>query len=277
MTDRPTLPAERMYWTILEGTGWKRSGVLPAEFLTLFEEEAPIDVTNIHAVCVPLADGGLAVCGVERREMEAVSASELSLTPAGLPSFLHGRAAASEFNLLVGAFEPSSIRIARARRHLVAAAVVLGCASMIALGLERRTSRWEAIGRSALVGTEVLMDGVFENDDGSRSAVARLDDELDRLGRVRLAFAEGNLPRDAGAPLGALLRAWPTGVPSTPNTIAVAPSGVTVSVSVEGDAAPFLRAFHAPEGWSLDEPRLSAADAVTRLTLHMRPSTEEQR
>ena len=50
-------------------------------------------------------------------------------------------------------------------------------------------------------------------------------------------------------------------------------AGASVSVTVEGNAAPFLSALKPPPGWAMDEPHLSSVDALTRLTLHLSPPT----
>jgi hypothetical protein len=52
----------------------------------------------------------------------------------------------------------------------------------------------------------------------------------------------------------------------------VSEAGATVSVSVEGDPTPFLKAMKPPPGWGMDEPRLNSADKLTRLTLQLRPA-----
>jgi hypothetical protein len=96
---------------------------------------------------------------------------------------------------------------------------------------------------------------------------------MDVMRAKRLADAASQLrpPPDAAVALGAVLRAWPSGVSSKPQSLLVSESGATVSVTVQGDATPFLRAMKPPAGWTQDEPRLNSADSLTRLTLQLRP------
>jgi hypothetical protein len=61
---------------------------------------------------------------------------------------------------------------------------------------------------------------------------------------------------------------------SANTTVAVSGSSASVSGSVEGDPAPFLKALRPPAGWTMDEPRLNRADAVTRLTMQLRPADD---
>jgi hypothetical protein len=86
----------------------------------------------------------------------------------------------------------------------------------------------------------------------------------------RDAMSKAAPPPDASLALAAVLNAWPANVPSKPQSISVGQSGVLISVSVEGEAAVFLKAFSPPPGWTLDEPRLNTADKVTRLALQLR-------
>ena len=145
MTDRPTWPAERFYWAVLDAPGAGRPGELPPGLSAMLEDDAPIRACDVHAVGVPLAGDRLAVCAAERRELADLPAGVLSLCPAGLPAFLEGEGVAPDrFNLLVGMYEPRPYRLARIRRHAVAAAVVVLCGLLVCVGLLRREAHWRA-------------------------------------------------------------------------------------------------------------------------------------
>lgn len=267
MTTHLTWPAERFYWTVLDAPGWKRAGELPVGLHPMLDDDVPADAGDLHAVCVPIPDGRLAVCAARRTALAALSPSLLSLTPDSAPPFVG--CDAGQFNLLVGAFEPVPLRRARLRRHSLAAATILLCGTLVAVGLHRRASRWDALADSARGAATQLAT--------AHSPTGNADDlaaEANRLRGSREVMARAAQPPDAALVLAATLQAWPAQVPSKPQSIALSPTGVTISVSVEGDAAPFLRSFTPPAGWSLDEPRLNATDTVTRLTLHMRPAKE---
>lgn len=182
--------------------------------------------------------------------LAGLSPSFLSLTPHSVPLFIGGDA--GQFNLLTGAFEPTPLRKARLRRHSLAAATVFLCSLLAAVGLYRRALGWDSMAESARSAAAQL--AAAHSPTGSPDELAA---EAKRLRGSREAIARATQPPDAALVLAATLQAWPAQVPSKPQSIAVTPTGVTISVAVEGDAAPFLRSFTPPAGWSLDEPRLS--------------------
>lgn len=268
MTSRLSWPADRFYWALLDVPGVKRNGELPAGLLPMLEEDAPTDTVDLHAVCVPLADGRLAVCATEKAELSEVPSEVLALTPDLLPPFIDSPGVTPErFNLLVGSFEPRPIRAARIKRHAFAAVAVLLCGLLVATGLHRRASRWSERAESARVAAVRLADTISP---GGRPE--ELASEAARLRGTRDVLAKAAPPPDASLALAAVLHTWPANVPSKPQSISVGQSGVSISVSVEGDAAAFLRAFSPPPGWTLDEPRLNTVDKVTRLALQLRPA-----
>jgi hypothetical protein len=268
MTQRLSWPSDHFYWALLDVPGVKRTGELPVGLLPMLDEDAPIDSADLHAVCVPIADGRLAVCAIEKSELSVVPPDTLALTPDALPPFIESPGITPErFNLLVGSFEPRPIRTARIKRHAFAAAAVLLCGLLIAVGLHRRAARWGERAGSARSAAARLAEIVSP---GGRPE--ELATEAARLRGTRDALAKAAPPPDASVALAAVLHAWPANVPSKPQSISVGQSGVSISVSVEGDAAAFLKAFAPPPGWMLDEPRLNTADKVTRLALQLRPA-----
>lgn len=231
----------------------------------MLEEDAPADVGDLHAVCVPLADGRLAVCAAERSELADFASTFLTLTPESLPSFLEGKAEPGHFNLLVGEFEPRPLRVARTKRHAFAAATALLCGLLVGVGLSRRAEHWNALAESARAAAAQLA--------ATASPTGKPDDlaaEARRLRGAHDALAKAAAPPDAALSLAAVLHAWPANLPSKPQSVSISPGVTTISVAVEGDAAAFLRSFEPPAGWTLDEPRLNSTDSVTRLSLQLR-------
>lgn len=266
MTTHATWPTDRFFWAVLDAPGLKRAGVLPIGLLPMLEEEAPVDAIDLHAVCVPLRDGGLAVCAAEQAALSEVQPATLSLTPESVPPFLEGRVAPERFNLLLGAFEPRPIRARRVKQHAFAAATVLLCGLLVAIGLHRRASRWESLADSARAAAAELA--------AAHAPTGRPEDlaaEANRLRATRESLAKAVAPPDGALALASVLHAWPASVPSKPQSISVSPAGISVSVSLEGDPAAFLRGFTPPPGWALDEPRLNTAANLTRLSLQLRP------
>lgn len=268
MTPHRVWPAERFYWAEYEVPAVRRAGELPPGLLTMLAEDAPADAAGLHAVCFPLAGGRLAVCAAERAALDELDPCVRTLSPESIPTFIESAGIGpDEINLLVGAYEPAPIRKRRFARHALAAAALLLCGALVCTGLHRRAAHWETRTR-------------FANDEVARIAAAispvlgpaDLAHEAARLRRSREALAKAVLPPDASAVLASVLHAWPADVPSRPQSLSVTPSGVSISVALEGDAAAFLTAFAPPEGWRLDEPRLNSSENVTRLSLHLRRS-----
>lgn len=266
----PRWPAERFFWSVLEAPGWKASGALHAALLERFGEELPVDMATVHAVGVPMGDGTVLACAVPVDELAGLDPGALSLTPVDVPAFVHtsdGPLLAEQLNLLVGVWEPRPIRQARMRRHVFAAATVALCGLLAAVGFSRRAahddaSRSFAASESKRVLSSVLPGGMIET----------LEAELKKVEFAAGVQRQVGRGADAGIALGDLLKGWPKDVPSKPQAIAVTPSSATVSVAVEGDPSPFLRAIKGPDGWAMAEPRLNAADNITRLTLQFQPA-----
>jgi hypothetical protein len=219
---------------------------------------------------VPLVEGRLAVCAAERSELASLPADTLSLTPECLPAFLECEGVAPDrFNLLVDSFEPRPLRVARIKRHAVAAGVVLLCGLLLAVGLHRRASHWRELADHANAAAAQLAGAIGPTDRPADLAAAAA-----RLRGTRDALAKAAPPPDASLSLAAVLRAWPSSAPSKPQSISISPTAVAVSVSMEGDPAAFLKAFAPQTGWTMEEPRLNTADRVTRLSLQFRPVRE---
>jgi hypothetical protein len=186
------------------------------------------------------------------------------LAPESLPGFAGSALDPDSLNLLVGRHEPAALRRARVRAHLVAATLVLIIAAAVALGLSRRASILKTVAEESVAETQrVLQRGGFGGPE-------QLHLELLRARRLAEAGARVRPAPDAALALEGVLRAWPAAASAKPQTLAVNDSGAALSVSVEGDATPFLRAFVPPAGWSLDEPRLNATEAITRVSLQLR-------
>jgi hypothetical protein len=259
-------PAERFYWSLLEAPQWKKAGPLPAGLLQALEEDIPLAPEELHAVGVSAGDGTLLVCAARADELESLDADLLTLCPEALPEFAPAGVDASSLNLLVGAKEPLPIRRARTRRHSARAAAVALIVGLLSIGLARRAEHFDSLAQRAKGASAAAVQKLLPG--GTPDSLAL---EVNRARRVAESSARVRPAPSAAAALAAILRAWPTQVPSKPQSLTVAESGATVSLSVEGDPTPFLKAMKPPPGWSMDEPRLSASDKLTRLTLQLHP------
>jgi hypothetical protein len=258
-------PTERFYWCLLEAPHWKRPGPLPPGLRALLEDDVPVPVDSLHAVGTPL-DGRVLACAVESATLASLPADAASLTPEAIPPFAPAIDPAS-LDLLVGAFEPRPLRRARLRRHLAWAGAVLAGSALVSIGLLRRAEMWDRAGASARAAARAMLDPTLPV-----SSADGLAFELARTRRLAESAARIKPAEDAAESLESLLRAWPSSVSSKPLSLALSESSTTISVAIEGDATPFLKAMKPPPGWSMDEPRVNAAESVTRLTLQLRPA-----
>ncbi|MCC6678155.1 MAG: hypothetical protein IT436_13520 [Phycisphaerales bacterium] len=271
-----TWPPERFYWALLDAPGLKcrggRAFPLPPGLLAELADHVPQPIEEMWVVGTHAGNGQMLVCAARRGELAEVEVTARSLTPTALPPGVDGGLAAllPALNLLVGEFEPAPLRRERWRWHRARALVVVVLVGLVVTGMARRTSHWSKVAHTAEQARAKLAADLLGPLSHPAEANLALDAEIDRLRAA--ARNRPTLPRDASVQLVSLLNAWPATVPSKPQSVAVNDSGVSVSVSVDGDAAPFLSAFKAPNGWSLDEPRLNKAGEVTRMTLRLRPT-----
>ena len=275
-------PPERFFWSFIDtegmvhtsarGTPLNRAArALPPALLGELQDVVPVPVESLHAVYVPSLRGdGMVVCAVDSAELEALhTGPALTLAPSSLPPFLDGACDPSCINVLVGRYEPAMITSLR-RRPIVTVAIGLALvAVLLAAGLARRSSVWSAeSGRAATQYADVL---------AAVNADPRDPMPLEReLAQARRAADPDSVPAatpDAALVMAKVLDAWPTKVESQPRAIAVRPGSAALTVELAGDARPFLEAFHAPAGWTLDEPRVTSARGITTLNLVLRPGS----
>jgi hypothetical protein len=203
------------------------------------------------------------VCAASRDALACLEPGTLSLKPASLPEFAPSASSADDLELLVGNLEPRPFRQARLRRHAIALIAVLACAATVSFGLLRRTQLLQQTADEADHATASVL---------RQAGVSRdsLNLEVAQLRRIAHPQVNADPSTDAALAMGSLLVLWPAQVPSKPQSIAINASGIAIAVTVEGDASRFLEAFRPPAGWTLDEPRLNTAGAVTRLNLQLR-------
>lgn len=262
-----SLPPEKLCWAVLNAPGWSRHGALPPGLRAALTDELPMS-EPLHAVGVPLRDSTILVCAATVASIRALDGDTLTLTPSTLPAFaasLPGAPDPAALNLLVGEFEPHAYRRVRWRGHAMAAATVLLCAALVALGLGRRSNAWRAEATQARNAESALL----------RTALPEGEDPTIALANLRRAAAAAARPSstpDAATDLAAVLAGWPVSASCVTHSIAVGSDGASVSVALDNDPAEFLRALRPPPGWTLDEPRLNAAGDSTRVSLRLRRS-----
>ncbi len=321
-----TLPPDRLYWSILDvppGTRI-RPGPLPIGLRPLFEEDVPLEpaaagsiaaenahsASDLHVVCTPLSRGRVLACGAPRAQLlEAATSTEHprpveTLTPACFPAFIDHEllqsAAPSEqpsttdastlaasLNLLIGDLEPSHLRAARLRRHIILLVAALLACAFILIGLERRIQHDHALAAQSLAAADTRLEDLGRSLNlPVRLTPATLPSVVAIAQRSADAAARLHAPTDTAPHLAALLAVWPrppaTNDPLPPwvciiQSLHVDADSIGITCSVEGDTPLFLKSLSAPPGFTLDEPRLTSAGRSTRLATNKRdqPNTGE--
>ncbi len=259
-------PAKSFYWAEVEGLGWSKYGPLPFGLLATLADEFPVPIERLHAVGVPIQGGRLLVCACERDTLQQVDPALIELKPETVPPGVASNANCDRLNLLVGDFEPAAIRWARRSRHLHLAVTALVCVTAISIGLMRRaTLANTAASQTDKAATALLTD--FTSDRREQG----MTQQLQGMKTIIELTTRAKIAPDAAVGFEALLKAWPAEVPCKPQSVTVSGDGISLGVVVEGDPAPFLKAFSPPATYSLDEPRVTSAGPVTRLSLHLSP------
>lgn len=275
-----TIPPENLYWSIVECPAWVKPGIPPPGVLSEFLLDCPVEADQLHAIACALDEHHVLVYAIEREELSRLAAgseagaSLTSLAPASLPAFVGAPVNTQHLNLLVGMFEPGPVRRARTLRHAVRASGILAVALLLSIGLVRRERASTIESKAARAATAALLESV--------SPGLRPRDLTSTLNGYREAAKAATAlkpPTDAALAFARLLAAWPTSQPIKPQTIGVSEQGVSIALVVEGDPASFIKAFKAPEGYTLDEPRLNAVAGtgggglpLTRMNLQLKPT-----
>lgn len=257
-------PADRFYWSVMEAPGVAmRAGPVAPWVLATLEDDIPISLEDVWAVGASGLDGSFIVCAARRSELEALADNVESLSPRIVPGFADVEPV--QFNLLVGAFEPRRQVRARVRRHALGATAVVVSAALVSVGMQRRAEVWRADAGAARSHAREIIASVAPIEFWTRDDMA-----LELSERQAAAPAEVKPPGDASLALAAIVTRWPTEIRSKAQSISATGDSASLSVTVQGDSAAFLSKLKVPEGWRLEEPRLSGADGVTRITLELR-------
>lgn len=257
-----TIASSKVFWSVVDAPG-VRAGPLPEGLWVTLEDEVPIPIDLLWAICIPVDQDTLAVCAILRTELDAVLPGTLRLTPDRAPEFITLDPA--RFNFFIGMYEPTSIRRTRLHRGLAIAAAILFGAGVVAIGFTRRAAAWYNEAVAARQATAAIIAAT------ATSPTWTQDNLVLELQQRQLAVTtEEVVPADAAEALAAVIARWPTHAPSSPQSISATGTAASISVTVPGDAQAFLAALSPPPGWTLDEPRLAAVDKATRLNLELR-------
>lgn len=257
-----SLPPERFYWCLIHGSPWRGAGQLPIGMMPMLADEVPIDTELLHAVGAPAEDGSLVVCAMPRDELDDLTAGPLSLTPSKLPDTLGASGVdAQSVELLVGDYEPRAVRRARSARSAIVAVTIALCSIAVTLGLHRRADDARSLARRAASELASIDTASI----GSALAARRaLQEELART----------PLRRDITGDLALLLADWPIDQGQL-RSVSIDGDQVNIAATTEFDAAALIAAVRAPTGWAADEPRVTSAGEVARVSISMRPLSKD--
>ena len=273
------IPAERLYWAVLDPKPLGRTAIARTECGYLFEDALPVPIESVHASYRWLADGRVVACGIDRAALEAMDRfGALTLVPASVPApvlaAIGPNAAASlvprDLNLLTGPFEPQAVRAARRRLLVTAASIAALVAVIIGWGVVRRG---DALERATDRVEERRMEILKAAYAGDRSASAlppeyRLVGELRQLTSTR----SSSLPPlfDAGPSVAALVAAWPQEADARCDAISVTERSASIRGTAK-DSAVMSRleeAYRAVPGWSMQaSPQFSSGSSGLSFTI----------
>ncbi len=282
------LEPNRFYWGELETTNVGGSGTRGRHRTNqlgfLLESVLPVPIESVHAVFLPLAEGRVLGCAMDREQLARRSASAISLGPSAIPEFAGiGNSAgqvdstANSINLLVREFEPASVRRARSQWRAQAAVLLALCAFLIAIGLERRTRAAHADARASLAAVEdVYEQNLGPSESWNQPPAALLLSELRRLRQATAARAEVEEPQDASSALADVLARWPEELEMRTDSIQARHDRITLAARLPDSASAerLERALGDIVGWRTGQRMLRRSRDNIELTLPLTRETE---
>ncbi len=249
-----------------------------------FEGDLPIAQDELHAVGV-LIRNTVVFCATERRHLAELPSHQLTLSPDKLPDFVRAAAGPAlqpiHFNLLQAEFEPLPLRSIRSRVWNLL--TLTACISMLltAAGLWRRSNAWASELGERAIATTTAAEQMYPGDRlAAQDAVRRAKQELADAEALRsLAPAEPmkDAPADCAVTLASLLARWPRSTAGETESfqtevLSLTDSSISATVLTNADARGFLDQLKAPDGWTMQQPRLSQSPSGVRLAVQMTKS-----
>ena len=274
------LPSERFFFAALDTAALDspRAKRDPTRLGYLFESTLPLPIEAVHAVYVPAGPDRVLACGMPTDALREAAAGALTLGPSGLPGFVQDLGVNPDaINLLTGVFEPRPVK--RARRSLMvhAAAALVLCTALLALGMERRARVHLQQAAATHNAVETVYQAVLPPQTGrARPDAVRLTTELRRLRQTRSNRAGPVF--DAADQLAALLAFWPDDLTlqTTSLTVTEPRSTVVATTANPDDAQVLINALAVAPGQRVHDSRAARSRDGTevRLTLEPTPISE---
>ncbi len=275
--EQPALPADRFYWAVLDTSLLpRRLRRNPRQLGFLFESVLPVPLDDVHAVYLhPLGVESGAQraigCGLAKAELDQRDARAIVLSPRELPAFIREATGqdvnALQFNLLVGLYEPTVVRRARARFAWLASLILLAAAMLVSAGLLRRARGFDAASESTSLAQRQIYKSLLSTTDSAAPAGAgqpdslRLTAELRRLRQTRRQDVEAFSSENIAIVMEQLLEHWPLGLHLQTESITVADSTISINVQLPSsdDAQKLTDALAAMEQRRFDQPGVRSA------------------
>lgn len=279
-------PPEDFYWAILDASALPRSRSGRTEQLGyLFEAFLPVAIEDVHAVYrrLPGRNGAqrYVACAAPRQRLEAEVNGALTLAPAALPACIDADVDPASLNLLNREFTPLAVRVGQRRWGVFAILILVACAALLTVGLERRTQAT----RAEATRTRAAALAVLEDTLGpvARESVGtafpperRLLAELRLLEQTRSAAAPVTTGSNAAFELAALLERWPKEGHVEAQSLSITESAIALLAQVPtmSDAQRLADALDSPPGWRLPQPETRSRRGSVAVTLRFEPAPE---
>lgn len=285
------IPADQFYWSVLEAPRTS-AGVRPrsttrrtAVWLYAFEDVLPVPVDSIACAFLKAGDKVVA-CGLPVAVLTAlVGPRTHTLHPDSIPAWILDETTAKanakdgtppsprRLNLLTHSHEPHTVRRARRRLVLHAAAMTTCLLAILTLGVERRLAELNARTADANQLIDSAYARVLPPSASGQPRAVRLASELRALERLAVRPSDtssrpgGRQPVetsdfDAALALSQLLALVPD-MHLACDSLDVTPARATLvaTVPTTEDAQRLAKAFDQAGAWQLRQPQVSAENA----------------
>lgn len=279
-----SLPASQFYWAIIDGsmvTGPRRKSRLGY----LFEQTLPVPIEDVHAVYTSLPDGQIIACGMEREELRKEIAREdgpelLELSPNEVPAVIQADVSTYMLNLLVGDFEPCSVRRQRARARRQVVIVALICCALIVNGVHRRIAAMKDTIDAAYAARDELVAEVLPENTSTINRLPpglRLAAELRRLRQTRTQPVMELVPTDVVPEFVKLLSLWPNDLHVQTDSMTFTPTNITIRSSLprSADVQILADALMQLPHWQLQQPQVSTSRSTVSTSLQFKRTKEQ--
>ena len=274
-----------LYWTEID------TSILPApirsdrsarvhreQLESLFEEDLPCPLTEVHAVFAAIGDGRVIGCAAPLRALEPLRVTATTATPSEIPCGISADAEPirERLNLLTGSYEPFEIQSRRRRLAVGVAMCWLVMMLSLLIGAQRRV---EALGSAAeneqRRAMATMQAAVGDQASATRQPLVALFQS--ELNRARLTSNETETTvegkHDLLAQFDAIARAWPEQPARRVRRIELLPQRIAISAATDSveDAQAFAEAFRALPGWRFGIPSVTASTGETLVQFELRP------